>query len=194
MGDASNYYTCLFDEEEGSTLGSLEKDGKCVEDELLSYEECIDEDYTYKLNTVINSHDFKINKLKQNNYEKLEVEVKLTTTSPFSKTLQAIYVLNLGNNNKNTIYVDKVKDFDSYCEYTISNNYTSDKTIKISVDTGKLLFDSIDKVISYTNNSDGIIDSVTIEIKKQEYKNIKLYKNNFDLECSKDNLNYTIIN
>ena len=192
-GDASNYYNCLFDDEENQIIDSLNKEGKCIEDESLLYDECVLSEYTYELVSVFNEHNFKINKLKQNTYEKIEVEVVLTTTSPFSKSLKAIYVFNFGDKNNNSINVDKVKNLDSYCEYTINNNYNNKKTIKINIDTDKMLFDTTDNIISYTNTDEGIVNSITIEINKHGNRMIRVYKKDFDSECNVNNFNYSIV-
>lgn len=192
LGDESNYYSCLFDSNENNITSTLKEKGKCIEDENLSYKECIENEYNYQLDIVKHKHNFKIKKLKENNYDKIEVEVNLNTTSPFNKNLKAIYVLNFGSNNKNTIHIENIKDYDSFCEYTISNNYNNDKNVKINIDTNKFIFDNDINKISYTNTYEGIIDSITIKINKQNNQKIRLYKKNFNTDCDKNNLNYTV--
>jgi hypothetical protein len=193
LNDANNYYDCSFENNENVITSILEKQGTCTENENLTYEECLENKYNYKLNVVNNKHSFKITKLKDNNYQKVEVAINLNTTSPFDKNLKATYVLNIGNNNKNSVFVNSVKEGNSFCEYMITNNYNNSKKTKITIDTNKFLFDNIENQTSYTTTQEGAINSVTIDIDSYSNQKITLYKKDFTKKCQRTDLNILLV-
>lgn len=192
LGDANNYYNCTFENNKDNITGMLAKQGSCLENEKLLPDECAKNNYNYKLNVVTQNHKFKINKLKDNDYKKVEVLINLNTTRPFNKNLQATYVMNIGNNNKNSVFVENVKEGDYFCEYIITNNYNNYKNTKINIDINKLMFDNIENNISYTTTTDGIINSITKKINSYSKEKIILYKKDFNEECNKNDLNISV--
>lgn len=197
LENENNNYKCILDNTEDNKITKeLIANGTCIDNEKLSYEECILQEYNYKLEETINKHQFKIIENKINTNNKIEVELTLKTTSPFSKTLKAIYILNLGESNNNTISIDNITNYDTFCEYTIYNNYNEDKTIKINIDENKLIFDNTDYVfnnkIHHTLNENNIIESITININKLSNQELILYKHNFNDTCDKNNINIII--
>lgn len=197
IGMENNNYTCTIDNTEKNIVSNkLINNGICQEEENLNYSECEEKEYTYKLTETKNKHKFKITRNILDDTKKLEVEIILKTTSPYAKQLKAIYVLNFGE-KKDTIYIDNPIDYNSFCEYTINNNYDINKIVKLNIDKTKLIFDNTDQIydnkINYTINDDNIIDSITIDIESQKTKKIKLYKKDFNNDCNLNDLQYTII-
>ena len=191
-----NLYTCVIDNSGKNIISNTLISNKiCIEDETLSEEECTKENYNYTLKETKNKHSFKI--INNNgNASTIKVEIILNTTSPYSKTLKAIYVLNIGNDNNNKISINKINDYGSFCEYTINNNYYVDKNIQLTIDTNKLMFDNTSDIYknkkSYTTNDNNYIDSITFTISNNE--KINLYKKDFSYQCSNNDLNYLIVN
>jgi len=197
LGDLDNYYQCIIDNEDKTINSTLISTGICQQDETLTYDECIEKEYNYNIEKSINNHNFKIIKLKDNENTKVEVEIILNTTTTFSKTLKATYVLNIGNNNKDSIYIDNIKNYDSFCEYTVNNNYNTSKNIKLNINTDNLIFDNTDYLyinkLDYTSNTYDIIDSITFNIDNQSNQKITLYKNNFKNDCTTNDINLIVV-
>ena len=195
LENQSNSYQCIIDDTEknivSNTLLSVKE---CIENKELNEEECNAEKYNYSLIKAINRHTFKINNI-EGNKEKLEVEIILTTTSPYEKTLKSKYILNIGDDDNNDINIAKVTDYNYFCEYNIINNYYANKKIKLSINTNKLIIDTTSELynekIANTFDNNEEINTITFILNKD--KSIKLYKKDFSSNCNINDLNYEII-
>lgn len=195
LNNQNESYQCVFDDSKNSMItNTLTSIKQCIEDDTLTEEECINEKYTYSLIESINNHKFKI--INNNgNKETLEVEVILNTTSPYFKELKSTYILNIGNNQNNSINISEVKDYNTFCEYNITNNYYVDKDIKLSIDTSKLLFDNTSDIynnkIEYTVDNNDIINTITFTLNNAT--TIKLYKKEFLYKCTNNDISYILL-
>ena len=113
MNNENSHLECSIDDTNNNIISSkLTSIKQCIEDNSLSEEECIDKEYNYNLVKSINNHTFKIINNNENN-NIVEVELTLNTIYPYSKTLKAKYILNIGNHSNNEILVTEVKDYNS---------------------------------------------------------------------------------
>lgn len=194
LDNQNNLYECQIDNKNNKISSTLISNKECLENSTLSEEECILQNYNYDLAKSTNSHTFKI--INHNGTEKtIKVELILTTTAPYSKTLKATYVLNIGDTKNNNININEVEEYNSFCEYIITNNYHSDKTIRLSINTNKLIFDTTSDIynnkINYTIDNQNIINTITFILSNNT--SIKLYKKDFKSSCNINDINYLII-
>lgn len=188
-------YNCLIDNGENNIVTStLISTKECLENKNLTEEECINSGYNFDVVKSTNKHTFKIINNKGNS-KTIKAELILNTISPYSKQLKATYILNVGNNQNNGIIIDEVKEYNSFCEYNILNNYYTDKNIKLTIDSNKLLFDTTSNIynnkLAYTIDSNNQIDTITFTLSNNI--RIKLYKKNFTYKCSSNEINLTIL-
>ena len=195
LDNLNESYDCIIDNTESNEISNtLISNKQCIEDKSLSEEECLLQEYNYNLVKTTNNHTFKIIN-KNSNHQTIKVEIILNTTSPYSKTLKAIYVLNIGNDENNNISISETKDYNSFCEYMINNNYYTDKNIKLTIDTNKLIFDTTSDIynnkIAHTTDNNNLINTITFTLKNNQ--NIKLYKKDFNYQCNSDDINYLVL-
>lgn len=197
--DAKSYYKCTFDNTTSSTISKeLQKSSKCKEDNTLTEEECLKNNYTIELDEVINKHTLKVEKTKeeyQNNY--ITIEIKLTTTKPFTHNLTGTYILNINNDTQDIIEIKSIKDLNSSCEYIITNKFLTKKEVKLNINTDNVLIDETSSTylnrLSNTINLNNYIDTFNININSFETKIINLYKKNFSIPCNRQDITYDII-
>lgn len=194
LDNLNTSYDCIIDDTDHNNISdALIINKQCLEDNTLSEEECLLKKYNYNLIKTTNNHTFKIIN-KNGNAETIKVEIVLNTTSPYSKTLKATYILNVGNSENNDIKINEPKDYNSFCEYTIDNNYYTDKNIKLTIDTNKLIFDTTsdiytNKISSTTDNN--VINTITFILKNNQ--SIKLFKKDFNYQCNTNDINYLVL-
>lgn len=194
LDNEEKIYDCIIDNTESNKISdTLISNKQCIEDNTLTEEECLLQKYKYNLVKTFKNHKFKIITTNKEQTT-IKVELILNTISPYSKTLKAIYILNIGDDQNNNINISEVKDYNSFCEYIISNNYHTNKLIKLSIDTSKLIFDTTNDIynskIDYTTNNN-IINTITFVL--TENTNIKVYKKDFNYKCNINDINYLIV-
>lgn len=195
LNNENEEYRCILDNTESNKITSnLIINKECKENKDLTEEECIQENYNYNLVKTINNHNFKITN--DNGTKKtLEVDLILNTIKPYSKTLKAKYILNIGDNKDNQITTTKTIDHDTFCEYHINNNYNTEKKLKLTINTNKLLVDTTsdiyNKKIDYTSDINNQINTITFKIQTNE--RLILYKKDFTSKCTSSDITYIII-
>jgi len=198
--EASKYYKCVLDNTNNSaTTKDLLKNSICQEDNTLTEEECLKNEYTIELHEVENNHTLKLEKLIEEEYPNsyITVELNLSTTKPFTYSLTGTYILNIDNNNQDIIEIKQLKELNSSCEYKITNKYLETKDVQLNIDTNNVLIDESSSIyqskLSSTTNINNYIDSITISMNSFETKEINLYKKDFSTQCNIEYLTYSII-
>jgi len=200
IGEAASNYQCLFDNKETNSIQTnLDSEYTCKEDSTLNKEECLKQNYTVSYHEKNNLHKFKLSKLSANTPDNstVEVELILTTTSPFTQTLKGTYIFNITSEKTNEIELTKTYDTDNLCEYEIINKYFNDKKVKVKFNTSSIIIDETSEVyqnkLSQTTDTNNYIDSITINIKNNTSLKIRFYKRNFEQKCDNSKITYTEI-
>lgn len=197
LGDASNYYDCAIDDGGNILEHSIISEGFCVEDNFLSLDECMMSNYNYELNKVKEIHKTKLIKKSNNNYNKIEMEIVLNTTSPFKKELKAIYILNMLDKVHGKIDIE-VLDYNYFCKYILENNYDVNKLVKLRIDTDKLVYNKDDNVflsdnVEYITDQNDLLNSIKFNMGAFSKQEIIINKNDFDNDCLKSDIVLNIL-
>jgi len=200
LGDAANYYQCLFDESDGNTIETtLPANYTCQEEPTYSKEECLNNKYTLSYLENNNLHNFKLIKLSTSasTISTVEAEILLTTTYPFTQTLKGIYVFNINQDEINTINITQTNETSHTCEYTVSNKYSQSKTIQLNFDNTNIIIDETSETyknkLSETTSINNYIASITISIPSYSKIKIPFYKRTFNQACNNSNITYTVL-
>lgn len=135
---------------------------------------------------VINTNDHEISITKNNNIEndKIIVDISLSTTSKFNKTLSGRYVLNIGEKDNETLSTKVVDSDSNICILKIDNLFNESKSVNIEIDTSKYLFDINSLLIPVDYDSNNNIESVNTSISSNNSIDITVFKNNKDIICN----------
>ena len=126
----------------------------------------------------------------QEEYDEVTVNINVTSTSPYKKTLLGTYKLTK-DKSVNGIVDINYYNYDNYDRLVVSNTYLTEKCAKISFDSSKLRIETpLNNVNSYDKDENGYINSITIQIPSKENKSFKFYKLDSNIYTKED---FTII-
>lgn len=108
--------------------------------------------------------------------ENAEVEVIVTTTSPYQKRLTGKFLLKKDPNLTGNIKME-YNHYTDYDELVVSNSYQEEKDVTISFDSTKLRIDyEKDKIVSYDTDDNSYIKKIYITLPKKSTQTHKFYK------------------
>lgn len=108
--------------------------------------------------------------LTNTNYELNNVVVKVTLTSisPYHKTLEGTFTLNKNNLKEDGINLN-YENYSNYDKLIISNSYTTNKCVKVTWDSSKILIgEDLDKFHSYETDLNGYVNEIIFNINAKE--------------------------
>lgn len=193
----SSYYNCYIDSTLNTKNGSILNTGICKNNGVQTndtYEQCINNNYTWYSDMQSNSHNLRITNVNTTNVDEFNVIVTVEVTSPFKYTLTGTFHIN--NIYSNTLAQSFNVSIDTsgyYCILSITNDYYDNGNITINLLNNKYLFDETDSnYINSTNklSSNNVINSITLNVPSNSRKMVKLFKNNNT--CSLNNISYSI--
>lgn len=173
----------------------LKSNNKCINNKddgidtsLFTKKECLDKEYLYQNEKVSDNISFKI--VPDNGYSlsDVEVEIKVVSTSPYIKTLSAVYKLYKDNNKLNNIVVN-YNDYDMYGDLIITNSYNEKKCVKVSWNNDLKLDNSnvnFKEILEDNNYINGFI----IEINPNSNLKYTFYKFDYNINYNINEFNY----
>lgn len=119
------------------------------------------------------------------------VNVSVTSTSPYSKTISGEFTLHRGDIEEEDI-VSKYKNYSNYDKLVITNPSSSTKCISVSWDSNKLLLDLNSGSFSFQEvDSNGYVNNIKFNIGARDSVGLIYYKKNFELTYNIDE--FTIV-
>lgn len=105
----------------------------------------------------------------------VDVEITVTSTSPYTKTLSASYSLYkdqslIGMLNK------QYEEHSDYSRLIISNSYKENKCAVVSFDANKVRIEKDENITNYATDTSGYINEITFPIKGKESISFIFYK------------------
>ena len=180
---------CIFTEFESDTFeGTLSSYQKCTNEtddevDVKDYNKTKCELGNYVWTNEIASKDIAFNIVQDNEGEEIDdvtVTVTITSTEPYKKTLKGTFYVHKGEVVKEEV----ISYYDSYLNYdvlTISNLKSTPSCQKISFDPSIYRIDgNVNDYETYTTNSDGYIDSITLKLPSSNDIALKFYKTKFE--------------
>lgn len=188
---------CYLNDTESNILKStLKSNNKCinntqdgVDTSVFTKEECLNQNYNYQNEKVTDKITFKIVPNSGYLLTDIEVEIKVTSTSPYTKTLKSIYKLYKDQNSMNNITID-YKDYETYGDLIINNSYSEKKCVKVLWDPDNLIIDNSDIIFKEVFNDNKYINGFITEIGPKTNTKFIYYKNDYNVEYNINEFNY----
>lgn len=181
---------CIFKESNSNTFkGVLSSSEKCINNKNLedvsnyNQTECETNNFEWKTLSTYKDLSFDII---DDNREEIEVLVTVTAEKPYKKTLTGEFILKRDLNSNDAIKTSLKKHLD-YSEVILTNNQEENKCLNLRWNNNNIKVDyDSDKIKNYTTDSNNIIDSIIVEVSKNNNQNIRFF--------SSDNINIDINN
>lgn len=197
-GEAANYVECHLNDEPSNIFdGVLYSYQSCVNEKndgtdvsLYNKATCELNGYLW-LNQVASKDLYFDLEVTDSEYTLEDVTVNITVTSlnPYSKTLSGDFILRkkIDDDNKISLKYDKYSNYD---RLIVTNSYESDKCVKLTWDSSKLLIDSNN--LFYSNNVDvnGYINEVIFSIGAKKSNSYIFYKRDFNANYDVDEFSF----
>jgi len=189
--EVASHAKCNIDGEDSSIYeGVLESIQYCVNNEpedetdvtAFTEKECKDGGYDWIVDSVEKDHFFDI-VLTDPEYKLSDVivTINVTSTVPYNKTLLGNFILHKKDIVENAISLD-FNNYTNYDRLIISNSYATDKCIKVSWDSSKLLInDDVNRFNSYETDADGYINKIKFNIGPKKSLSYMFYRRNFNM-------------
>jgi hypothetical protein len=190
IGDASSYTECHMNGTESNTQeGVLSSFQTCVNNtgdqvdvSLFNKTDCELGGYDWVNQVAIKDLYFDV-VLTNGSYELTDVvvNVAVTSTYPYRKTLNGNFTLHKNNINENSVTLN-YKNYSDYGRLIVSNSYSSNKCVKVTWDPNKLLINADNSEFSsYLTDLNGYINEIKFNIGAKGTLNYIFYKRNFDI-------------
>ncbi len=189
MGDAALYSTChLNGTSSNSFEGTLPSVKVCINNttngiEVSEYDEetCISNDYSWESQISMQELYFDI-VLTNQSYEISDIVVNITATStaPYTKVLSGDFTLHKRNPDEESVILN-YKNYTNYDRLIISNSHLTNKCVKISWDSEKLMInENTSNFSAYNVDSNGYINEIIFNIEAKKSMSFMFYKKDFD--------------
>lgn len=169
-GTDSNFFT--------GTLSSYEGCVNLADDtDVSSYnkEACNNAGYSYRVKESIVNNYFEVFSNYDNELNNITVEIIVKSTSPYTRTLKNDFILSRSldeTGSVNFIY----NEYSQYSRLIISNSYNEDKCVTLSFDSSKIRIDNDIDNLSYTQDDNGYINSISLKINNKTNKDYLFYR------------------
>lgn len=176
QGVLSTFKTCKNDSQDGVDVSNLDKTT------------CEINGYTWENQPAIKELYFDITGTEK--VENATVQITVTSTSPFKKTISQEFILNRDKSIKGSInsnYLDK----DDTGVLILSNSYSENKCLRINWNSEDLRLDiDTDKVLNEATDTEGYINEIEVKVEPKNSIKFDFYKKT-DQIYSKDNFTIT---
>ena len=144
----------------------------------------------YEWKSVVSKKDLYFNLTSEEEYDEVTVNINVTSTSPYKKTLLGTYKLTKDKSINGVVDINYY-NYDNYDRLVVSNTYKVEKCALISFDPTKIRIETpLNNVNSYELHENGYINSIIIQIPSKENKSFKFYKLDSNIYTKED---FTII-
>lgn len=179
-GTSSNEYEGILSSLDGCSNNT--DDG--VDTSLYDRSSCEISGYTWEKQIGVKDMYFEIINNDGEEINDVTVNITVTSTAPYSKTISGDFKLHrsyVDDGNINSIY----KSNDGYGRLTISNSYSENKCVSILFDSSKLRADiKTEDINSYNSDGDGYINEMNITIPSKNSISIIFYELNDEITYS----------
>ncbi len=117
------------------------------------------------------------------------VNISVTSTNPYSKTISGDFILHKRPNDDDKISLSYDKH-SNYDKLIVTNSYDVNKCVKISWDSNKLLIDSNNLFYSNKVDENGYINEIVISIDAKKSKSYDFYKRDFNANYNVDEFSF----
>jgi hypothetical protein len=190
LGEASSYVEChMGGTNSSSEQGTLSRIEACVNNtpdgiNVSSFNETDCETQGYEWTDQIASKDLYFDiVLTDNNYQlkDLKVNVTVTSTSPYHKTLTGEFSLYKINNEGNSVSLS-YKNYVDYDRLIVSNPTLENKCVEVSWDASKLIINADSNQYSSSElDENGYINKIKFNINAKNSASYIFYKRDFDM-------------
>ncbi len=149
---------------------NMKEDG--VDVSTFDEEECTSKGYIYTKQLADKEIFFEI--LNNDDIDSETVEIVVTTTSPYKKTLKGSFVLHKDQSLTGIVKM-KYDTYEKYGQLSLSNSYDEKKCVKIKWNAQDLHFNNSEEILSYETDKDGYINEITTEIEAFHNKRYLFY-------------------
>ena len=189
QNDASNYSKCTLNGTDSNTFSGIISSSsicknKIDEKDVKSYtkEKCESAGYEWNIQENYKDLYFDVVKTGEQALDYVSVLIEVTTTSPYSKTLQGEFNLSSIEMQESGLKVS-YKEFDNYSRVIISNSYDENKCVKLNWNSENLRIDEINNQISsYQYGNNGYINEINFNINKKDSISYIFYKTDVNKE------------
>ena len=189
QNDASNYSKCTLNGTDSNTFSGIISSSsicknKIDETDVKSYtiERCESDGYEWNIQENYKDLYFDVVKTGEQALDYVSVLIEVTTTSPYSKTLQGEFNLSSIEMQESGLKVS-YKEFDNYSRVIISNSYDENKCVKLNWNSENLRIDEINNQISsYQYGNNGYINEINFNINKKDSISYIFYKTEEDYD------------
>lgn len=111
----------------------------------------------------------------------LIVNITITSTSPYRKTISGDFSLHKRNSEDNSVTMN-YKNYSNYDRLILSNSYAENKCVNISWNSDKLLIaNNKNEFSSYLADTSGYINQITLNINAKSSLSYIFYKRDFNM-------------
>lgn len=138
---------------------NMKEDG--VDTSGFSEEECVTRGYVYTKQVA--EKEILVAILDSDDIESETVEITVTTTSPYKKTLKGSFILHKDQSLTGMVKM-KYDRYNGYGQLTLSNSYDEKKCVKVTWDTNEFRFDNQKEVLQTETDKNGYINGITVSM------------------------------
>lgn len=184
QAEASNYSECKVNGTEFSTFeGTLSSFEGCVNntnDEVdvksFNKETCEISGYEWRKQEAIKDLYFDVIETTEEEITNVTVEIKVTSLSPYNKTLTGEFTVIKGKSELGSINLE-YKSFDDYERVNVTNSYNENKCLKLLWNSNDLRIDIYEEDIkSYKNDTNGYINEIVFNVLSKNNTSYIFYK------------------
>lgn len=140
----------------------------------------------YEWKSIAVTKDLYFNLISDEEYEEITVNINVTSTSPYKKTLLGTFIIAKDKSLNGTVTMEYT-NYNDYDRLIVSNNYTTKKCIKITYDSNALRVDTpLDNITSYETDEAGYINSIIYEMEGKTNRSFKFYKQDENIHSKED--------
>lgn len=144
----------------------------------------------YEWKSVISTQKIHFNLTSDEEYENVTVNINVSSTGPYKKTLLGTFKLTKDKSISGMIDSNYF-NYDNYDRLVISNTHSNVKCAKVIFDSSKLRIETpLNNVKSYEKDNSGYINSIIVQISPKENLSFKFYKQDSNIYTKED---FTII-
>ena len=193
----NNSYTCNLNNTGTSIYqGTLSGSSRCInntEDEVdvstMNKTSCEINGYTWHKEKSTKELYFNIDS--QNTVSDVEVKITVESLNKYKQKLIGTYKLHKKNISSDEV-ITNYENYSNYDKLIITNTTNSKKCVSMSFDSTKLRIDNSINMKSYDVDSNNYINSLELEINKEQMKEIYFYKLDLNTNYTINNLNIEI--
>ncbi len=177
-GEAASIAACRLNGGNTNTFsGTLSSNEYCSDNQYLTQTTCETHNEEWIVAKTHRDLTFTVVPTGQDEITTATVQVQVTSTAPFSKTMTHRYILTKGMSEIGTFSLD-YKTMSQYDHLVVTNSYNENKCARLTWDSTKVRIDLNDNSYATTTDGNGVINGITFTIPKKDSMNFVFYRTN----------------